>query len=304
MRAQFQFSLELVAMVAVIAISSWHVGNYMNTFDGWIMASIMGATLGFCNFLMAHNIFKPHSTSRLPSFCGLIFFACTSTYMQYTYFNADTEIGKTMVLSVNLDALTLGIWAPAAEILLGWIYAAGLQSAAPAKPTHHVHASKFERLTEALTGRLEQRLNASATPTTRSTEHQPSPTATSSPLPDHSEPHPPVATRPPALSTYSNGQSSTPLVHIPNQLVDTVADLTDPSMRLNRDLNVQPQTQSLTKEEAIEHILNIYRTTPTASYEEIGRSIGRSKGTVANYVKVLKERQQIRITDDKVEVLV
>src|SRR5690606_20371542 len=121
------FSLELVAMVAVIAISSWHIGNYMSTFDGWIMAAIMGATLGFCNFLCAHNIFRAGSTSRLPSFVGLIFFAITSTWMQYTYFNRNPEIGETWLYGVNLDALALGLWAPAAEILLGWIYAANVK---------------------------------------------------------------------------------------------------------------------------------------------------------------------------------
>ncbi len=115
---------ELVAMVAVISISSWHVGNYMSRIDGWVMASIMGAVLGFCNFLMAHNIFKPKSTSRGPSFVGLIFFALTSTWMQYTYFNTAPEMTATYIMHINVDALCMGIWAPAAEVLLGWVHAA------------------------------------------------------------------------------------------------------------------------------------------------------------------------------------
>lgn len=149
------FSLELVAMVAVIAISSWHIGNYMSTFDGWIMAAIMGATLGFCNFLCAHNIFKAGSTSRFPSFVGLTFFAITSTWMQYTYFNTDPDIGVTLLYNVNLDALALGIWAPAAEILLGWIYAANVKNEWSAG-RHASPQSPLSGLARALTRRIEQ----------------------------------------------------------------------------------------------------------------------------------------------------
>ena len=115
---------ELIAMIAVISISSWHVGNYMSEIDGWVMASIMGAVLGFCNFIMAHNIFKQGSTSKVPSFVGLIFFAVTSTWMQYTYFNNSPNMPATYFLGINIDALFLGVWAPAAEVLLGWVYAA------------------------------------------------------------------------------------------------------------------------------------------------------------------------------------
>jgi len=118
------FRPELAAMVAVISISSWHVGHYMSSVDGWVMASIMGAVLGYCNFLMAHNIFKPNSTSRRPAFVGLLFFALTSTWMQYTYFNNSLHITVTLVLGINIDALFLGLWAPAAEVLLGWLHAA------------------------------------------------------------------------------------------------------------------------------------------------------------------------------------
>ena len=67
MKQQSGFPLELVAMVAVIAISSWHVGNYMEKFDGWWMATVMGATLGFCNFLCAHELFQVGSPSKRPA---------------------------------------------------------------------------------------------------------------------------------------------------------------------------------------------------------------------------------------------
>lgn len=292
------FRLELIAMVAVIAISSWHVGNYMNTFDGWLMATIMGATLGFCNFLMAHNIFKPNTTTRLPSFCGLVFFACTSTYMQYTYFNGNNAIGKTMFLGLNLDALALGSWAPAAEILLGWIYAAGLTPASSVRTSHSLHPSKFERLTEALTGQLERRLSTPPVRSLEQSEHNPNVQAqleqngdspTSVPIPFPTVPQ-------------VNGQTAPGFVHH-----------TQLSEHLQPSLDTQPvpvsetpvangHVQPLSKDEALAHILAVYRRQPTASYEEIGRQIGRSKATVANYVKELKQQRLLQITDGAVAV--
>ncbi|MFN8495676.1 MAG: winged helix-turn-helix domain-containing protein [Caldilineaceae bacterium] len=295
-QAPFHFSLELVAMTAVIAISSWHVGNYMNTFDGWLMATIMGATLGFCNFLMAHNIFKPNTTTRFPSFCGLVFFACTSTYMQYTYFNANSAIGKTLVMGINLDALALGSWAPAAEILLGWIYAAGLQATTTVERPRSVQPSKFERLAEALTGRLEQKLNTSPNAPVRSIE-QP---ALRDDLPEQGQMSAIATVQQSTIPYHLNGQIHEQ--HLPSQ-----EQFPPVSHSLNgqmEPLNVQLSTNVRNKDEALEQILNIYRVDPTASYDDIGRRIGRSKGTVANYVKVLKQRQQIRIMNGKVEVLV
>ncbi len=136
------FKYELIAMIAVISISSWHVGNYMSNIDGWVMASIMGAVLGFCNFIMAHNIFKQGSTSKVPSFVGLIFFAVTSTWMQYTYFNNSPEMPATYFLGINIDALFLGLWAPAAEVLLGWVYAANnnVQPSGTGIPPQSLHS--------------------------------------------------------------------------------------------------------------------------------------------------------------------
>lgn len=299
-QATFHFSLELVAMTAVIAISSWHVGNYMNTFDGWLMATIMGATLGFCNFLMAHNIFKPNTTTRLPSFCGLVFFACTSTYMQYTYFNANGAIGKTLILGINLDALALGSWAPAAEILLGWIYAAGLQATTTIERSRSVQPSKFERLAEAVTGRLEQKLNPSLNTEDRSIERR----APASGVFEQGQ-LPPITTgQTPIIRRHLNGQSTEQHQSPQESSPEAIYGLNGQPDSLNNLMNVQTFTDARNKAEALEQILNIYRLEPTASYEEIGRRINRSKGTVANYVKALKQSEQIRVTDGKVEVLV
>lgn len=198
--------------------------------------------------------------------------------MQYTYFNANTAIGKTILLGVNVDALALGLWAPAAEILLGWIYAAGLKAPTQVQPSRTRGPSKFERLTEALTGQLEQRLNI---PPIRSSEQQ-----AHTPHPQ-SEPNgrsTSVALVQPLTATQMNGQSPSSPV-------------------LNEDSDDIIQVLPLPKDEALERILAVYRDHPTASYEEIGRQVGRSKATIANYVKELKQRRRIRITNGTVEVL-
>lgn len=256
------FSLELVAMTAVIAISSWHIGNYMSTFDGWVMAAIMGATLGFCNFLCAHNIFKRGSTSRFPSFVGLIFFAITSTWMQYTYFNENPDIGVTLVYDVNLDALALGIWAPAAEILLGWMYAANTR-------THHVihHAASFPSplgsLAAALTRRIEHDMDAS---------------------------YPKQPRLPEPEVEKSVVQPVPVLFRTDGQVNGTHTQVNAPS-----NGGIVP----LSKPEAMERLLDIFETNPNATYEQIGAEIGRSKATVANYVRELKEEGRVQISDER-----
>lgn len=262
------FSLELVAMVAVIAISSWHIGNYMSTFDGWIMAAIMGATLGFCNFLCAHNIFKAGSTSRFPSFVGLIFFAITSTWMQYTYFNENPDIGVTLLYDINLDALALGIWAPAAEILLGWMYAANVKKV-PAG--HHASTlSPLSGLAQALTRRIEQDMTM-----------RPHPEQLRSPEPDMNPSPVQAHTNPFKLDTYANGDR---------------VQLSDSPTADDRYLN--RETEELSKAEAMERLLNLFADNPHATYEQVGTAIGRSKATVANYVRELKELGKIQGSDE------
>lgn len=281
--SQIRISLELLAMVAVIAISSWHIGNYMMTFDGWLMASIMGATLGFCNFLCAHNIFKPNSTSRVPSFVGLIFFAVTSTWMQYTYFNQDPDIGQTLLNGINLDALALGIWAPAAEILLGWIYAAGEKQHAPTLSTAPSLWSKLDRLTEAATHRLEQKLNVDDSPALAVQENV-------------------AAINDNKIANDTTGHQhvySVPIFKAPSKQMDS-KPVPQVPVAQHEDDNVE----KLSKAEAIERLLNLFTANPHATYEQIGESIGRSKATVSNYVQELKELSKIQGTEhDGIRVL-
>lgn len=256
-------------MVAVIAISSWHIGNYMSTFDGWVMAAIMGATLGFCNFLCAHNIFKAGSTSRFPSFVGLTFFAITSTWMQYTYFNTDPDIGVTLLYGVNLDALALGIWAPAAEILLGWMYAANIKREQSTRH-HEASSSPFGSLAQALTRRIEQ--DMAMRPDSyglRSPELNMKPT----PVQPHSTPFKP--------NTYANGDRI--------QMNDSQAAYDHEPYR---------ETEELTKPEAIERLLTLFADNPHATYEQVGTAIGRSKATVANYMRELREEGKVQVSDE------
>ena len=267
--SQSHFNLELVAMVAVIAISSWHIGHYMSTFDGWLMASIMGATLGFCNFLCAHNIFRAGSTSRLPSFVGLTFFAITSTWMQYTYFLQDPHIGTTVLYGINLDALALGIWAPAAEILLGWIYAANVRSS---QPSAHASPSNWSRLGQALVQRVEQQTDAV-------TQSEPS-----AALAGQGEESigSPLVTPLPATTSHPN-----------NSAVQPNGTLTTTSPNPNNSV------PALSKAEALARLLDRFAAEPHLTYDQAATQIGRSKTTVANYVSELK--QQGKLTVSKTE---
>ena len=264
------FSLELVAMVAVIAISSWHIGNYMSTFDGWIMAAIMGATLGFCNFLCAHNIFRAGSTSRFPSFVGLIFFAITSTWMQYTYFNENADIGVTLLYNVNLDALALGIWAPAAEILLGWMYAANARKAQIPRP-HEASLSPFGNFVQALTRRIEQDMAMRS-----------SPEQLRSPEPDMNPGVVQAHTNPFSVDALTNGDR---------------VQMNDSSTAYDSDPS--KETEELTKSEAMERLLYLFAENPHATYEQVAVALGRSKTTVSNYMRELKEAGRVQVSDEQ-----
>ena len=159
--------------------------------------------------------------------------------------------------------------------MLGWIYAAGLRQYGPYQRSAERRTSKFDRLTEALTTKLEQQLNARQTSTGRSTEQ---------------------------MAPYSmNGRAANTGI----QILDTSSvprpNLESDTVLRNGKMNGQIERKNLSKEEALERMLELYRSNPGASYEEIGRAIGRSKGTVANYVKELKEQQRIAATDDSTE---
>jgi hypothetical protein len=64
------------------------------------------------------------------------------------------------------------------------------------------------------------------------------------------------------------------------------------------------ERRKLAKVEAMNAMLNVYRQNPDASLAEVGRAIGRSKGTVANYLKELEQAGRISRNGDGVVVLV
>ena len=282
--------------MAAIGISSWHVGSYMATFDGWIMASIMGATLGFCNFLCAKNIFEAGSTSRFPSFVGLVFFAVTSTWMQYTYFNINPNIGTTWAYGVNMDALVLGLWAPAAEILLGWIYAAGSSKANTSivRPERSA-VSKWSRLAEAVTVRVERQLS---TPNGRSAAAQNSPTPDLSIQPlgaDTNQPNGAYQSFPQRETANANNGTS---IHLPTNGQDSV------QMSADSAADKQPNGRSNRSSAQLQAaIVNAYRQHPNASYAEIGTLVGCAKSTVSNHVRQLQAQDVLQKTDEGIIVV-
>lgn len=254
-------------MAAVIAISSWHVGNYMSTFDGWLMAAIMGATLGSCNFLCAHNIFKAGSTSRFPSFVGLIFFAITSTWMQYTYFNENPEISVTLFHGVNLNALALGIWAPVAEIVLGWVYAANHKTELPERMNA---SSPLRDLTQAVTRRIEQGMLVRPSSEQLGSTESPMNTGVVQPSPYTFK-----------GVEHTNGDA----VQVNNAVSAS-------------DVSLNGETAKPSKAEAMNQLLTIFATDPHATYEQAGAAIGRSKSTVSNYVQELKQAGRVEVSDE------
>ena len=118
-------SIETLAIVAVIALSSWHVGHYLAQFDGAIMAAVLGAVLGVANALTAYR-FVENKSQRFAAGIGVLFFASASIWLQRSFYIDRGAVG--------LDALLLGAWAPVAELLLGWLKA----------KTNHAHEAQHE----------------------------------------------------------------------------------------------------------------------------------------------------------------
>lgn len=117
--------LEHYGMIAVIIISTWHVSQHMGHVEGSnIVAIIMGMVLGFLNATFALRFFEERNETRWPAGVGLIFSALVSIWMQYGFYDNKSDLVKYMIVDnkINLNALVFGAWAPAFEILLGWLY--------------------------------------------------------------------------------------------------------------------------------------------------------------------------------------
>lgn len=59
------------------------------------------------------------------------------------------------------------------------------------------------------------------------------------------------------------------------------------------------ETEELTKLEAMERLLNLFADNPHATYEHVAAAIGRSKTTVANYMRELKEQGRVQVSDEQ-----
>jgi DNA-binding CsgD family transcriptional regulator len=112
-------------MLAVIAITAWHVRSFLATKDAMLASWVIGLVLGGCNFLFASRFFS--ARARVPAFVALCIGAAYSVSMQYAYFDAK-DIAQNAItydlLGRNVNALVLAVWAPTFEILLGWLYSA------------------------------------------------------------------------------------------------------------------------------------------------------------------------------------
>lgn len=154
-----QLEAEHLLVVAVIVLSTWHVGHYMNNAEGhWLIAAVMGAVLGSCNALFAMRFFEDEGQTRKPALVGMLVFAGVSIWLQYGFYAENHGVTNYLIYSVNINALVQGAWAPTAEMLIGWLYGKRLQksrgSQTEADKVRSAMQKKIDELTVKLTGQL------------------------------------------------------------------------------------------------------------------------------------------------------
>lgn len=155
---------EHLLVVAVIILSTWHVGHYMQKAEGhWIIASVMGAVLGACNALFAMRFFEDLGETRAPALVGMVFFAGVSTWLQYGFYDenhgvTDYTMSIFGLFAVNLNALVQGAWAPMAEMLIGWLYGKRLQKSRGELSLIDKMRSEMQNRLDELTGKLTRQL--------------------------------------------------------------------------------------------------------------------------------------------------
>lgn len=154
-----QLEAEHLLVVAVIVLSTWHVGHYMNNAEGhWLIAAVMGAVLGSCNALFAMRFFEDEGQTRRPALVGMLVFAAVSIWLQYGFYAENHGVTNYLVWSMNVNALVQGAWAPTAEMLIGWLYGKRLQksrgSQTEADKVRAAMQKKLDELTVKLTGQL------------------------------------------------------------------------------------------------------------------------------------------------------
>lgn len=72
---------------------------------------------------------------------------------------------------------------------------------------------------------------------------------------------------------------------------------------VDESIPTEAASQRLTKRDALDILLNIYRQNPQASLRTVGQRIGRSPQTVSNYLEELQRQGSIRVNDNGVHVV-
>lgn len=154
-----KFEVEHLGMGAVIAISTWHVSQHMQTVEGsTIIAIIMGAVLGVLNALFAMRFFEEQGRTRLPAGVGILFSALVSVGMQYGFYNENSDLAQYMFKGINLNALMFGGWAPVFEVLLGWLYGVRLFSRMEKEGVTSAIQAKYEKMMADLRAKFDGQL--------------------------------------------------------------------------------------------------------------------------------------------------
>lgn len=151
--------VEHIGMAAVILISTWHVSQHMRGVEGsTVVAVVMGAVLGFLNAVFAMRFFEERQETRWPAGVGVIFFAAVSVWMQYGFYDANSDLQPYSWGNVNLNALAFGAWAPISEILLGWLYGVRLFARGAQNKIVDTIKAQYERLRAELQAKVDSQL--------------------------------------------------------------------------------------------------------------------------------------------------
>lgn len=151
--------VEHLGMVAVILISTWHVSQHMSAVEGSItVAVIMGAVLGLLNALFAMRFFEERKETRWPAGIGALFFAAVSVWMQYGFYDANSDLQPYMLGNVNVNALAFGAWAPVSEILLGWLYGVRLFVRGESEQIQAAIKSRYDQMVADIQAKFDRQL--------------------------------------------------------------------------------------------------------------------------------------------------
>lgn len=154
-----KFEVEHLGMAAVIAISTWHVSQHMKVVeDSTIIAVIMGAVLGFLNAVFAMRFFEEQGRTRGPAGVGVLFSAIVSVWIQYGFYDENSDLARYMVGNFNVNALMFGGWAPVFEVLLGWLYGVRLYTRMEKQSVMDAIQAKYEKMMADLRAKFDGQL--------------------------------------------------------------------------------------------------------------------------------------------------